>query len=126
MHTWTAALEWDLSSKFEYSKHVKPFKLRSFIQLSFPVSFYSVLSKFPCTRYLLPAEHNRGTSISGFAMTGVDGDSTSLHRANTCTTYISVKRKNNGILAPKSSVFKNHQSINYRSGPNEKFIEDAI
>lgn len=61
-------------------------------------------------------------------MTGVDPDSTSLQRANTCTTYISVRRKNNGALAPKSSVFKNHHGLgHYR--PNhqiERFIEDAI
>ncbi|XP_024937561.1 RYamide receptor isoform X2 [Cephus cinctus] len=69
----------------------------------FRAGFIAALGRLPGLRRIIPAQRQRtrNTSMAGIALTGVDGTTNSiLRRMNTCTTYISVRRKTNGNHCP--------------------------
>ncbi|PSN34292.1 hypothetical protein C0J52_23298 [Blattella germanica] len=65
----------------------------------FRAGFCMAVDHIPCLRRLIPVttrhRHSNSSSVAGIALTGVDPtESSVLHRVNTCTTYISMRRKN--------------------------------
>ncbi|XP_017770740.1 PREDICTED: neuropeptide Y receptor-like isoform X2 [Nicrophorus vespilloides] len=109
----------------------------------FRTCFFQVLSSVPCLRQCCATRilHRPSTS---FPLTSVEGgtDSTLLHRNNTCTTYISMRRKNGNRLSTsacsvpvrsasmmRTSPNNNHQVVRrfrYQNTPTTTVAENAI
>ncbi|XP_069690366.1 RYamide receptor-like [Periplaneta americana] len=108
----------------------------------FRAGFCTALDHVPCVRRLLPLNarhrHSNTSSVTGIALTGVDPtESSVLHRVNTCTTYVSMRRKtqhhaNNCAPAPRSgSILKNcppsvHHNGHRRLSRLDSYPEDQI
>ncbi|KAG7190863.1 hypothetical protein KM043_006926 [Ampulex compressa] len=81
----------------------------------FRAGFIAAFARVPGIRRMIRTEqqNNYNTSMAGIPMTGFNGSShTVLRRMNSCTTYVSVRRKTNGShTAPaRSASFRNNES----------------
>ncbi|PNF31659.1 hypothetical protein B7P43_G15739 [Cryptotermes secundus] len=64
----------------------------------FRAGFCTAFVRVPCLRRLVPLtarhRHCNTSSVTGMGLTGMDPtESSVLHRVNTCTTYVSTRRK---------------------------------
>ncbi|XP_051171097.1 RYamide receptor isoform X2 [Leptopilina boulardi] len=93
----------------------------------FRAGFLAALSRFPGVGLCIPdSEQRTFTSTAGIPLTGVDGQYyPGLRRMNTCTTYISMRRKINGSETPvaRSASFRYNDSLQttYQQ-PHRRFL----
>ncbi|XP_043267268.1 RYamide receptor [Venturia canescens] len=91
----------------------------------FRTGFITALSRLPCVRKLFndPRQGTYNTSMAGIALTGFEaGNHSVLRRINTCTTYVSVKKKTNGShgVPVRSASFRNTETIRTVQRPLER------
>ncbi|XP_033211510.1 RYamide receptor isoform X2 [Belonocnema kinseyi] len=81
----------------------------------FRTGFLAALSRFPGVSHCVPdVEQRVYTSTAGIPLTGFDGQNHSgLRRMNTCTTYVSMRRKINGSesAVARSASFRYNDSL---------------
>ncbi|XP_044743602.1 RYamide receptor-like [Chrysoperla carnea] len=81
-----------------------------YMNARFRIGFLQALGKIPCFRKYLPPEVQRPrSSMTGFALTGIDATENSLlQRVNTCTTYVSMRQKIQSQPPPPLSTNHHH------------------